>query len=128
MTTRIYLVGSICRNIRRKIGMVFQDFRLLANRTAYENIAFAMEVAGGTNEEISQDVPQVLEVVGLAEKEIIFRISYPAAKNKEWRLPGRLIHRPSVILADEPTGNLDFIKHLGYYQIAFENQRAWHDR
>src|SRR4030042_1264235 len=58
--------------IRRKIGMVFQDFRLLANRTAYENVAFAMEAAGDSHQEIGQDVPQVLDVVGLADKRDYF--------------------------------------------------------
>lgn len=95
--------------IRRKIGMVFQDFRLLANRTAYENIAFALEVAGGTNEEISQDVPQVLEVVGLADKRDYFAHQLSGGEKQRVAIARALIHRPSVILADEPTGNLDLL-------------------
>ena len=95
--------------IRRKIGMVFQDFRLLANRTAYENIAFAMEVAGDINKEIEQDVPQVLDVVGLADKTAYFPHQLSGGEKQRVAIARALIHRPSVILADEPTGNLDLL-------------------
>ncbi|OGZ33689.1 MAG: cell division ATP-binding protein FtsE, partial [Candidatus Portnoybacteria bacterium RBG_13_41_18] len=95
--------------IRRKIGMIFQDFRLLANRTAHENIAFAMEVAGATNEEISQDVPQVLDVVGLADKVNYFPSQLSGGERQRVAIARALIHRPAVILADEPTGNLDLL-------------------
>jgi len=95
--------------IRRKIGMVFQDFRLLANRTAYENIAFAMEVAGDINKEIEQDVPQVLDVVGLADKTAYFPHQLSGGEKQRIAIARALIHRPSVILADEPTGNLDLL-------------------
>ena len=95
--------------IRRKIGMVFQDFRLLANRTVYENIAFAMEVAGDINKEIEQDVPQVLDVVGLADKTAYFPHQLSGGEKQRIAIARALIHRPSVILADEPTGNLDLL-------------------
>ncbi|MBI4709085.1 MAG: cell division ATP-binding protein FtsE [Candidatus Portnoybacteria bacterium] len=95
--------------IRRKIGMVFQDFRLLANRTIYENVAFAMEVVGGTNDEIKQDVPQVLDVVGLADKAEYFPNHLSGGEKQRVAIARALIHRPSVILADEPTGNLDLL-------------------
>jgi len=95
--------------IRRKIGMVFQDFRLLPNRTAYENIAFAMEVAGDKNKEIKQDVPQVLDVVGLADKTNYFPHQLSGGEKQRIAIARALIHRPSVILADEPTGNLDLL-------------------
>lgn len=95
--------------IRRKIGMVFQDFRLLANRTASENIAFAMEVGGGTNEEIQQDVPQVLDVVGLGDKADYFPHQLSGGEKQRIAIARALIHRPAVILADEPTGNLDLL-------------------
>jgi len=95
--------------IRRKIGMVFQDFRLLANRTAHENIAFAMEVAGDKNKEIEQDVPQVLDVVGLADKKDYFPHQLSGGEKQRIAIARALVHRPSVILADEPTGNLDLL-------------------
>jgi len=95
--------------IRRKIGMIFQDFRLLANRTVYENIAFAMEVAGDRDEEIEQDVPQVLDVVGLADKIAYFPHQLSGGEKQRAAIARALVHRPSVILADEPTGNLDLL-------------------
>jgi cell division transport system ATP-binding protein len=95
--------------LRRKIGMVFQDFRLLSDRTAYENVAFAMEVAGATNKEIAQDVPQLLELVGLAGRLNQFPHQLSGGEKQRVAIARALIHRPSVILADEPTGNLDLL-------------------
>jgi len=95
--------------IRQKIGMVFQDFRLLANRTVYENIAFAMEVAGDTDKEIAEDVPQVLDVVGLGDKINYFPRQLSGGEKQRIAIARALVHRPSVILADEPTGNLDLL-------------------
>jgi cell division transport system ATP-binding protein len=95
--------------IRRKIGMVFQDFRLLANRTVYENIAFAMEVVGEADKEIKQDVPQVLDVVGLGDKKNYFPHQLSGGEKQRIAIARALIHRPAVILADEPTGNLDLL-------------------
>ena len=95
--------------LRRKIGMVFQDFRLLSDRTAYENVAFAMEVVGATVQEINQDVPQLLELVGLTEKAKQFPYQLSGGERQRVAIARALIHRPSVILADEPTGNLDLL-------------------
>jgi len=95
--------------LRRKIGMVFQDFRLLSDRTAYENVAFAMEVVGATVQEINQDVPQLLELVGLTEKATQFPYQLSGGERQRVAIARALIHRPSVILADEPTGNLDLL-------------------
>ncbi|KKS65233.1 MAG: Cell division ATP-binding protein FtsE [Parcubacteria group bacterium GW2011_GWA1_42_7] len=95
--------------LRRKIGMVFQDFRLLSDRTAYENVAFAMEVGGSTNKEIEQDVPQLLELVGLGSKVNQFPHQLSGGEKQRVAIARALIHRPSVILADEPTGNLDLL-------------------
>ena len=95
--------------LRRKIGMVFQDFRLLSDRTAYENVAFAMEVVGATVQEINQDVPQLLELVGLTEKAMQFPYQLSGGERQRVAIARALIHRPSVILADEPTGNLDLL-------------------
>ncbi|MEK7067444.1 MAG: cell division ATP-binding protein FtsE [Patescibacteria group bacterium] len=95
--------------LRRKIGMVFQDFRLLSDRTAYENVAFAMEVVGAGDKEIKQDVPQLLELVGLADKAGQFPYQLSGGERQRVAIARALIHRPPVILADEPTGNLDLL-------------------
>lgn len=95
--------------LRRKIGMVFQDFRLLSDRTAYENVAFAMEVVGAAVQEINQDVPQLLELVGLTDKARQFPYQLSGGERQRVAIARALIHRPSVILADEPTGNLDLL-------------------
>jgi cell division transport system ATP-binding protein len=94
---------------RRRIGMVFQDFKLLSRRTVAENIAFAMEVVDRTNEEIAEDVPQVLDLVGLADKAEYFPNQLSGGERQRVSIARALIHRPEVILADEPTGNLDLL-------------------
>jgi len=93
--------------IRRKIGAVFQDYKLLPSQTTYENIAYAMEVIGATDEEISHNIPEVLEIVGLADKTNNFPAELSAGEKQRLAIARALIHRPKVILADEPTGNLD---------------------
>lgn len=94
---------------RQRIGMIFQDFKLLSNKTVYENIAFAMEMVGKPTEEIEQDVPQVLDLVGLAEKADYFSFQLSGGEKQRVSIARSLIHRPDVILADEPTGNLDLL-------------------
>ena len=93
--------------LRRKIGAVFQDYKLLPSKTAYENIAYIMEVIGVSDLEISRDVSQVLEIVGLTEKANNFPAELSAGERQRVAIARALIHRPAVILADEPTGNLD---------------------
>lgn len=95
--------------LRRRIGMIFQDFKLLSNKNVYENIAFAMEVAGKTNDEIKQDVPQVLELVSLSDKTDYFSRQLSGGEKQRVAIARALIHRPEIILADEPTGNLDLL-------------------
>ncbi|MBI4118199.1 MAG: cell division ATP-binding protein FtsE [Parcubacteria group bacterium] len=92
---------------RRKIGVVFQDFRLLPHKTAYENIAFAMEVAGRTDEEIASDVPEVLKLVDLGDKMWNFPDELSGGEKQRVAIARAIINQPDVILADEPTGNLD---------------------
>ncbi len=92
---------------RRKIGVVFQDFRLLPNRTAYENIAFAMEALGKQDEEIMQDVPHVLELVDLAHKAFHFPHELSGGEKQRLAIARAIITQPDIIIADEPTGNLD---------------------
>jgi len=93
--------------LRREIGAIFQDFKLLSNKTAYENVAFAMEAAGKTEKEIKNDVPKVLDLVGLKEKGDNFPRELSGGEKQRVAIARALIQRPSVIVADEPTGNLD---------------------
>ena len=102
---------------RRKIGTVFQDFRLLPNKTAYENIAFAMEVAGKSDEEIESDVPHVLELVDLTEKAWNFPHELSGGEKQRLAIARAIINQPEVVIADEPTGNLDPINTQEIVQI-----------
>ena len=92
---------------RRKVGMVFQDFRLLLNKTVYENIAFTMEAAGRTDEEIESDVPHVLELVDLTPKIWNFPRELSGGEKQRVAIARALVNEPDIIIADEPTGNLD---------------------
>jgi len=92
---------------RRKIGMVFQDFRLIPHKTAYENIAFAMEAAGRSDEEIASDVPHILELVDLTDKASHFPRQLSGGEQQRVAIGRAIINQPDVIIADEPTGNLD---------------------
>jgi len=93
--------------LRRRIGTVFQDFKLISSKTAFENISFAMEAAGKTDEEIKEDVPEVLEIVGLADKADAFPSQLSGGEMQRVAIGRALVHRPDVLVADEPTGNLD---------------------
>ncbi|MEK7520505.1 MAG: cell division ATP-binding protein FtsE [Patescibacteria group bacterium] len=92
---------------RRHIGVIFQDFRLLTGKTAYENIAFALEVAGQPQSEIDDLVPQALDMVGLDQKSGNFPHELSGGEKQRVAIARAMIHRPDVIIADEPTGNLD---------------------
>jgi cell division transport system ATP-binding protein len=98
--------GEISK-LRREIGVVFQDYKLLPTKTAFENLAYVMEVTGFSDEEIKSDVPKVLEIVGLSEKFQSFPQELSAGEKQRLSIARALISRPKVILADEPTGNLD---------------------
>ncbi len=93
--------------LRRHIGIVFQDFRLLAAKNAYENVAFALEVAGRPQSEITELVPQVLDMVGLSDKAKNFPHELSGGEKQRVAIARAMVHRPEVIIADEPTGNLD---------------------
>lgn len=102
---------------RRKIGSIFQDFRLLPGKTAYENIAFAMEVAGRTDEEIAADVPYVLELVDLGNKMWNFPHELSGGEKQRVAIARAIVNQPEVIMADEPTGNLDPLNTYEIVQI-----------
>lgn len=93
--------------LRRKIGMVFQDIKLLPRRTAFENVAFAMEVSGHRKDKIDQDVPKILDLVGLSHKRDSFPHEMSGGERQRVAIARALSHRPVLLLADEPTGNLD---------------------
>lgn len=93
--------------LRRRIGTVFQDFRLIPNKTAYENIAFAMEAAGRTDAEIASDVPHVLELVDLGNKIWNFPHELSGGEKQRVAIARAIVTQPDIIIADEPTGNLD---------------------
>jgi len=92
---------------RRHIGVIFQDFRLLAQKTAFENIAFALEVEGRPQKEINELVPQVLEMVGLKDKAFNFPAELSGGEKQRVAIARAMVNQPEVIVADEPTGNLD---------------------
>jgi len=92
---------------RRKIGVVFQDYKLLPKKTVFENVAFAMEVCGETNEVIHRKVPEVLEKVGLLHFQDKFPDQLSGGERQRLSIARALVHSPRLIIADEPTGNLD---------------------
>ena len=94
-------------SFRRHIGVVFQDFRLLPNKNAYENVAFAMEASGKPQSEIKELVPQVLDMVGLSDKLKNFPHELSGGEKQRVAIARAMGNRPEVIIADEPTGNLD---------------------
>ena len=104
-------------NLRRRIGVVFQDYKLLSNKTAYENIAFAMEAVGKTEEEISSDVPHVLELVDLGHRLSHFPNQMSGGEQQRLAIARAIINQPELIIADEPTGNLDPVKTHEIVQI-----------
>jgi len=102
---------------RRRIGMVFQDFRLLEHKTAYENIAFAMEALGRGDDEIEADVPYVLDLVGLGDKHWHFPRELSGGEKQRLAIARAVVNQPEVVIADEPTGNLDPVNTLEIVQI-----------
>jgi len=111
------LRGDDLTKLRRRMGVVFQDFKLLPNKTAYENIAFAMEAVGKTNQEIASDVPHVLELVDLASKIFHFPHQLSGGEKQRLAIARAIINQPELIIADEPTGNLDPVSTYDVIQI-----------
>ncbi|WP_462377645.1 cell division ATP-binding protein FtsE [Emergencia timonensis] len=94
-------------DLRRKIGIVFQDFRLLPKKTVYENVAFAMEILHRTKRQIRKKVPQVLSLVGISDKADKYPDELSAGEQQRVAIARAIINNPTVLIADEPTGNLD---------------------
>ncbi|HPS21677.1 MAG TPA: cell division ATP-binding protein FtsE [Candidatus Paceibacterota bacterium] len=103
--------------LRQRIGAVFQDFKLLTNKTAFENIAFAMEAVGKSDEEIMNDVPHVLELVDLQNKIFHFPHQMSGGEKQRLAIARAIINQPEIIIADEPTGNLDPVSTYEVIQI-----------
>ena len=93
--------------LRRKIGVIFQDFKLLPNRTVFENVSFALEIAGMTNHEIKATVPKVIKLVGLKGKESNFPDQLSGGEKQRVAIARALARQPKILISDEPTGNLD---------------------
>ena len=93
--------------LRRTVGVVFQDFRLIPNMTVYENVAFAMRVIGAREREIKERVPYVLQLVGMEDKARRFPGTLSGGEQQRLAIARALVNNPSTIIADEPTGNLD---------------------
>ena len=93
--------------LRRKIGVVFQDFKLLPNRTVFENVAFALEIVGVSTKEINNTVPRVLDIVNLKNKSDNMPYELSGGERQRVAIARAIVNQPDVIIADEPTGNLD---------------------
>lgn len=95
------------QEMRRKIGCVYQDYKLLTNKTAYENIAYIMSVEGKDDQEITQEVPKILDIIGLSERQDRFPEELSGGEQQRLAVARALANHHDVIIADEPTGNLD---------------------
>lgn len=112
---KLFVGGRLVTNLRRKqipvyrrkIGIVFQDFRLLKNRTVFENIAFAQQIIGVPKRQIAINVPIMLEMVGLKEKANVYPNQLSGGEQQRVAIARALVNKPPILLADEPTGNLD---------------------
>lgn len=121
----VYVAGKNLANLprwrvpylRRNVGCVFQNFKLLPNRTVFENVAFALEVIGRPNGVIRRQVPQILELVGLGEKLDRFPDELSGGEQQRVSIARAFVNRPLILIADEPTGNLDPATSVGIMRL-----------
>ncbi len=111
------LAGWKVPRLRRQIGTVFQDFRLLQNKTVAENVAFALQVIGKSRAEIERLVPETLELVGLADKADRMPDELSGGEQQRVAIARAFVNRPMILIADEPTGNLDPTTSLGIMKL-----------
>jgi len=95
--------------LRRQIGVIFQDFRLLPKKSVYENVGFALQVAGESSKRIREVVPKLIDIVGLGDKMYRYPHQLSGGEQQRVAIARSLVHRPKILVADEPTGNLDSI-------------------
>jgi len=111
--------------LRRNIGTIYQDYKLLLNKTIFENVAFALEVIEASRKEILKQVPAVLELVGLRDKAKVFPSELSGGEQQRVSLARAIVNRPLILLADEPTGNLDPDTSWGIMDLLLEiNKRG----
>lgn len=103
--------------LRRKIGIVYQDFKLLPKKSAYENIAYALEVAGISNKEISERVPKIIKMVGLEKNTNCYPNELSGGERQRVAIARALVHQPQILIADEPTANLDNVTAWGIIDL-----------
>lgn len=105
---------------RRKVGTIFQDFKLLPKKTIYENVAFALEVADATNAEIKEKVPKIIEIVGLSKRAKAFSEELSGGEKQRVSIARAIVHQPKLLIADEPTGNLDPVATWEIIELLFK--------
>lgn len=105
---------------RRKVGIIFQDFKLLPKKTVYENIAFALEVADVSSKEIAERVPKIIEIVGLTSRSKAFSEELSGGEKQRVSIARALVHKPKLLIADEPTGNLDPVATWEIIELLFK--------
>jgi cell division transport system ATP-binding protein len=105
---------------RRKVGVIFQDFKLLPRKTVYENIAYALEVSDATNDEIRDRVPKIIELVGLSSRAFAFTEELSGGEKQRVSIARALVHNPKLLIADEPTGNLDPVSTWEIIELLFK--------
>ena len=108
---------------RRKVGVIFQDFKLLQKKTVFENVAFALEVAGASNAEIRDKVPKIIEIVGLTKRVQALAEELSGGENQRVSIARALVHKPKILIADEPTGNLDPVTTWEIIELLFKINR-----
>lgn len=108
---------------RRKVGVIFQDFKLLPKKTVFENVAFALEVADASNAEIRDKVPKIIEIVGLTKRVKALAEELSGGEKQRVSIARALVHKPKILIADEPTGNLDPVTTWEIIELLFKINR-----
>ena len=116
--------AAACPYYRRNLGVVYQDYKLLPNRTVYENVAYALQVTGGTRREIREKVPDILRLTGLSLKLHSYPDQLSGGEQQRVSVARAFVNHPPLLLADEPTGNLDPETSIGIMQLLYRINRT----